>query len=246
MVSSSLQNQSDRHGSSAHASVSSDAGVGLLDRPDLAADGWLHRFEAIYRDSAGDPGKIPWAHRQPCPALLTWLDAEAPSLIRPGARVAVVGCGLGEDACALADRGYEVVGFDACPSAIQWATKLHPGRGVTFVEANLFDLPTRLQRRFDLVVEVHTLQALPPAFRHDLAAGMASMLNGKGYLLAIARGRAPHVPLNDNDGPPFPLTAHELLDVMAGAGLDPVRAIDDFMDDNVPPVRRLRGAFHRA
>ena len=68
----------------------------------------LERFEAIYRDSDGDPARIPWAHAKPCPWLVSWLNAEAPSLVRAGARTAVVGCGLGNDAALLAERGYEV------------------------------------------------------------------------------------------------------------------------------------------
>lgn len=230
------------------ARTPSDSVVGLLDRPESVqgVEDWLTRFETIYRDAAGEIDRIPWAHRKPCPSMMTWLDAEAPSLLRPGARVVVVGCGLGEDACALADRGYEVTAFDACPSAIQWASRLHPGRGVQFLEANLLDIPARLQKRFDLVVEVHTLQALPPTHRHELATGMASLLNSKGVLLAISRGRAPELPLTEHDGPPFPLTVSELNDVMASVGLDPVRDIDDFHDDNAPPVRRLRGLFRRA
>ena len=83
------------------------AAAALLSPPGGELAEWLERFDTIYREAAGDVDRIPWAHRQPCPALISWLNAEAPGLIRCGARAAVVGCGLGEDACALLERGYQ-------------------------------------------------------------------------------------------------------------------------------------------
>ncbi|HVZ93552.1 MAG TPA: class I SAM-dependent methyltransferase [Phycisphaerales bacterium] len=217
----------------------------ILDRP-AGMDEWLLKFEGIYRDAAGDHGKIPWAHKRPCPSLVSWLNAEGPKYIRPGARAAVVGCGLGEDACLLAERGYEVTAFDCCPSAIEHARKLHPEYCGMFVEADLLRLPAKLVHRFDLVVEVHTLQALPPHNRHALASGMSRLLSPRGVLVAIARGRDDSIPVDSLQGPPFPFTAKELTDLMASCGLAPVRPVDDFTDDNSPPVRRLRGAFQKS
>jgi SAM-dependent methyltransferase len=213
--------------------------------PNAPVEEWLGVFEEIYRDSHGDAARIPWAHRRACPWLLSWLNVEAPALVRPGARVAVVGCGLGEDAAALAERGYEVTAFDACPSAIEWAQRIHAEDRITFMHADLFNLPARLLRRFDLVVEVHTLQALPVAHRTALAEGMTDLLNHHGVLLAIARGRDEAAPIEHIEGPPFAFTAKELTSLMAQVGLSAVRAIDDFTDDNTPPTRRLRGAFRR-
>lgn len=212
----------------------------------LSAAEWVDRFDAIYREASGDIDRVPWAHRQPCPALVAWLNAEAPLLVRCGGRAAVVGCGLGEDACLLRERGYDVVAFDASPSAIEWARRLHPDDADMFQLADVLDLPSRLQHRFDLVVEVHTLQALPVNFRGELARGMASMLSHRGVLVAIARGREPSVPAETLAGPPFPLTSGEMGLLMEDAGLTLVRPIDDYTDDATGSARRLRGVFRRA
>lgn len=204
---------------------------------------YISEFESIYAKAEGDVSRIPWAHEKPCPWLESWLNVEAPSLVRPGARVAVVGCGLGNDAVALLERGYEVCAFDACPSAIESARRRYPDHASCFMEADLLDLPGRLVGRFDLVVEVATIQSLPPEVAPELVRGMAALLNHRGVLLAIARGRGEGDPTDD--GPPWALTSGQLASMMVAAGLEPIREVDDFLDDNKPPVRRLRGAFRR-
>ncbi|MBL0927885.1 MAG: methyltransferase domain-containing protein [Phycisphaerales bacterium] len=209
------------------------------------ADEWLRKFDAIYAEAGGDVSRIPWAHRKPCPSLVRWLDAREREFLRPGARVAVVGCGLGEDAALFAERGYEVVGLDACGHAVESARRLRPRMAGSFVRADVFDLPSNLMKRFDLVVEVHTLQALPPEFREPLAAGMARLLGGRGVLIAICRGRGEGEAMDPAGGPPWALTAGELSGCMASAGLGTLGPIDDFEDENRPPVRRLRGVFGR-
>lgn len=235
---------------SATLSDSTIVGTLLESKPSVVvppgAIDWMTRFDQVYRDATGNIEKIPWSHSRPCPSMMSWLNAEAPSLVRCGARAAVVGCGLGEDAVALVERGYDAVAFDCSHAAIDWAKQRHPDHAEIFIQGDLFNLPSRMRHRFDLVIEVHTLQAMPPEFRPALAAGMSSLLSPRGgILLAVSRGRDPSVPAEAIDGPPFPLTAAELSALMEANELAPVRPLDEFLDDGEPPVRRIRGAFRR-
>ena len=212
---------------------------------DVPIEVWTQRFESVYQEAAGDRGRVPWSHRRPSPSMVNWMNAAAPGLLRPGARVAVVGCGLGEDAVCLADRGYDVTAFDVSQTAIDWAKRLHPRHADLFGVADLLDLPACLRHRFDLAVEVHTLQALPPACRADLAGGIADLLVHGGIVVACARGRGDDEPLEGLSGPPFPFTPRELAETFAKAGLEAVDEVCSFHDDNDPPVRRLRAVYRR-
>jgi SAM-dependent methyltransferase len=219
--------------------------AGMMDGPLLVAPSpTVH--EQIYRDAAGDASRVPWEDGRPNPFLVSWLNAEAPGLIRPGARVVVVGCGLGDDVRELTDRGYDAQGFDCAPTAVTWARERHAGLASQFVHADLFSLPAKYRHRFDLVVEVYTLQSVGPEQREAAARGLSSLVTPHGVVLAICRGRDDLAPLDEVQGPPFPLTPAEMLRLMEGAGLRPLRGVDDFTDDETPPQRRVRGVFVRA
>lgn len=209
-------------------------------------DDYAARFEQVYRDAGADHARIPWAHAHPNDALIPWLNVEAPSLVRPGGRVVVIGCGLGHDVIELLHRGYDATGFDICQSAIDGAMKLHPRYAERFQQADLLDPPPRFRHRFDLAVDVHTLQSVPPGLWAPMAGAMAELLGPHGVMVSICRGRPDDVPLEQVEGPPFSLTPADLIETFAAAGLAPTRAADDFEDDNSPPVRRLRCAFRRA
>ncbi|NNF43554.1 MAG: class I SAM-dependent methyltransferase [Phycisphaerales bacterium] len=201
-------------------------------------------FETIYADARGDATQVPWADGRPHPALVTWLNAIAPSLVRCGARVAVVGCGLGDDAVELIRRGYDVTAFDCSPTAIEWAQRRFPAHGAAFSHADLFSLPTRWHHRFDLVVEINTVQALPPTRRGDTLHAIANLLSPRGMLLVICRARQDASSLDA--GPPWPLTEEELLEAAAAAGLAVEGEPCTFRDSETPPVLRTRALFRRA
>lgn len=219
-----------------HPLVGSQAGI---DCPEALAE-W---FERVYADAAQQAGTIPWRHDGANPSFVAWLNVEAPSIIRPGARVVVAACGQGHDVAELVSRGYDAVGFDVSQSCVQWAKETHPEHADRFFQADLLDPPIKCRGRYDLVVEIHTIQAAPPSMRTDIAHGLAGMLHRHGVLVAIARGRESTQRVDEAEGPPYPLTAGELESLFAAEGLTPTRPIDDFFDDNDPPVRRLRGVF---
>lgn len=212
----------------------------------LTADpaAWARHYDEIYRDAAGDIAQIRWADGRANPALQAWLNDQAPELVRPGASAVVVGCGLGDDARELFDRGYEVTAFDVSPTAIDWARQRHPEIADRFLTADLFSLPASLLRRADLVVEIYTLQSLHPELRPRAAAAIASLARPRGAILTICRARGESEPIGD--GPPFPLCKSELLGLFSAQGLGPIGPVDEFPDQADPAARRIRAAFKRA
>lgn len=202
-------------------------------------------FEAIYTEADGNASLIPWVDGQPSTALVNWLNVVAPSLVRCGARVAVVACALGDDARELIRRGYDVVAFDCSETAVDWAKRLDPMNASAYHVADLMDLPSRWNHRFDLVVEIDTLESMVPEQRREAMQPLADMLGRHGRLLVICR--AADEPADEADGPPWPLTKQELLESAEAAGLkadEPVSVFED--DEQTPPVLRMRALFSRA
>lgn len=162
------------------------------------AFGW---FEQLYRRAHRDGAWIPWFDGEPNPHLVDWLAPQDGHLA--GAKALVVGCGLGDDAASLAAKGCDVTAFDYSAEAVAWARDRFPESGIRFEQANLFDLPAGWRGAFDLVVEIYTLQALPPDVRGPGFHAVAETVAPGGRLLVIARGWETET--DPPDGPPWPL-----------------------------------------
>jgi SAM-dependent methyltransferase len=201
-------------------------------------------FESIYADAHGDASRVPWADQHPHPALITWMNAVAPSLLRCGSRVCVVGCGLGDDAREIMSRGYDVTAFDCSKTAIEWARSLDPANARCYVQSDLFNPTPRWKHRFDLVVEVNTIHSLSPDQHAAAIKAISELVSAHGHLLVICR--AADELASSEDGPPWALTEHELVDAAAEAGMTPMEGVTVFDDDETPPVRRMRALFKRA
>ncbi len=183
--------------------------------PTPTSDSTIGDFETFYARAAGDPSAIPWAHQHAHPLLVAWLDEQPNSGPFGAGRALVIASGLGDDAEELACRGWNVSAFDASPTAIAWTQHRYPDTRVTYVVADLFDLPNAWTRAFDLVVENRTIQSLPPA-RHSAAiAAIAATVAPDGVVVAIAHGRDDSEPALSR---PWPLSKRE-LDLFQNHGL---------------------------
>lgn len=173
-------------------------------------------FDEMYAASRGaDVRSLPWAHGKPHPFLSEWLAGrDAPPEGRN--RALVVASGLGDDAEALAAHGWQVTAFDASASAIAWTRERFPGSPVDYHVADLFSLPPAWVGAFDLVVEVHTIQALPPTRRQETIARIASTVAPGGELFVVTFLRDARALLG---GRPWPLTNREIASI-ARHGLD--------------------------
>lgn len=211
------------------------------------ATGW---FDRLYQHAAGDADALPWADREPNPHLIAWLDRE--KVRGDGKTALVVGCGLGDDAEALAARGFATTAFDISPTAIDWCRKRFPQSKVNYVAADALDPPSEWTGKFDFVFEAYTLQALPKPQRDVAIDRIARLLAPRGELLVVCRGRDASDP---EGGIPWPLSLDDLNGFVA-AGLTRIR-FEDFMENAAkppaaeaaglaePPTRRFRALFQR-
>lgn len=195
-------------------------------------------FDVLYSEGINNEAEIPWAEFEPNPNLIEWLDQS--SLTPHGKRALKVGCGLGDDAEALAQRGFDVTAFDIAPTAIKWCHDRFPDSDVNYCIEDLFDAPESWSQAFEFILESYTLQVLPEQEQHRAIPIIADFLTPGGTLLVICRGRD----TGEGTGEmPWPLTKETILR-FEDAGLELVE-FEDYYDDETPPVRRFRAEFKR-
>jgi hypothetical protein len=193
-------------------------------------------FESLYSSAEGDTNAIPWAELMPNPRFVAWVEQH--KLHGADKSAVVVGCGLGDDAEVLATCGFNVTAFDISPSAIDWCKKRFPHSPVTYMAADLFNLPPAWT--FDFVLEAYTIQALPLEFRERAIRAVAGLVARSGTLLAIGRLVGD---LDERTRMPWPLTRSE-LDGFTRSGLRQIH-FEDYMDGEDPPVRRFCAEYRR-
>ena len=156
----------------------------------------LSWFEELYMRANRDERLIPWSDGNPNPILVDW------AIGKPTGKAIVVGSGLGDDAAFLDDRGWQVTAFDISSTAIDWSRERFGQSSVRWMVADLLNLPMDWIGGFDLVLEIHTLQAMPEELRAAAAKKLAPLVSENGHLVCIGRYTSGDVGI---EGPPWPL-----------------------------------------
>lgn len=183
----------------------------------------------MYAAAGDDLAALPWASLKPFPLLVEWLDGAGAGV---SGKALVIGTGLGDDAEELARRGFEVTAFDISPAAISRARERFPASAVDYRVADVLDLPAEWRGRFDLVVEIRTLQSLPIGDRAAAAAAIAGTVAPGGLLWLFALGRDTH---QAGETRPWPVTTEE-LSVLEAAGLEWETHREDLFDADLYEV----------
>lgn len=141
----------------------------------------LRFFDAVYQNTP------PWDVGGPQPALAVLFTDYPP--INP---ILDVGCGSGDLAIALAQRGHQVVGIDFVNTAIAQArakTNALPPETARLLDFQVADAlqPTRLQQQFGTVVDSGFFHLFNPDQGDAFIAELALTLipGGRYYLLAF-------------------------------------------------------------
>jgi len=159
-------------------------------------------FEELYGAAAVDGTGVPWASMKTHPAFADWLATHP--LDGQGKTALVVGCGMGDDAITLERLGFAVTAFDVSPSAIAFCRHRFPDSRVDFVQADLLKDQPHWQGAYDFVLEIYTVQALPPAYEAQSIAAISGFVAPGGTLLVVAE--TSQAPRDFDRGPPWLLT----------------------------------------
>lgn len=188
-------------------------------------------FESMYANaSLDDFTAIPWASLKTNASLETYLRDKGSVTNK---KALVIGCGLGDDAIALAKCGYDVEAIDISPSAIALAKERYTQSKVDFHIGDIYRMPKSSVGKYDFVYEGLTIQSLPRKDRRRLVSIIASLVSVGGELLVYAHAQ------NDTDnygGPPWPLYEDEFL-LFEKEGLEKIYANKEDESKPIAPFR---------
>ena len=134
-------------------------------------------------------GITPWERYGTAAAasIARLLEREENERSRPLGRALDLGCGRGQYTPELARRGWQAVGIDKVPSAIEAARRAGIG-AATYVVGDVTDLPAADLGTFDFFLDVGCFQGLNAEQRDAEGYGVTTLANPQATLLMLAFG----------------------------------------------------------
>jgi len=164
-------------------------------------------------------GKTPWDFKGVPEALSRWLASRPPT-----GRVLVPGCGSGYELKAFDEAGWDVLGIDYTPAAVERA-RMNAGTARGKVVLGDFFTHDFGNRRFDLTYERTFLCALPPTRWPAYVQRITELLVSGGQLAGFFFFG------EQSDPPPYSLT-REQQDALFGDRF--FRESDEEVTDSIP------------
>ncbi|MEU6858391.1 class I SAM-dependent methyltransferase [Glycomyces sp. NPDC046736] len=133
-------------------------------------------------------GVTPWEQYAEAAAdsVAAMLDGEEAARDRLG-RALDLGCGRGVFSAELARRGWEVVGLDLVPKAIE-AARARSIPGATFTVGDVTDLASAGLGTFDLLLDIGCFQGLDAEQRAAYGRGVTALAKPEASLLMLEFG----------------------------------------------------------
>lgn len=173
-----------------------NANIGEYDKAD---------FQGVYQGktliTSAEITAVPWEIGRAQPAVCKILDHE------PLGKLLDAGCGLGHNAQAAAEKGFQVTAIDSSSAAIERCRQSAHTGDVRFLEADA--CATRLDETFDVIVDSALYHAIPADERGAYLQEMKRLSHAKTSLHVITFAPSQY-------GMPLPL-AVQLSEIAANA-----------------------------
>src|SRR5260221_1849197 len=136
-------------------------------------------------------GITPWERYGTVAAasITALLDREETERSRPLGRALDLGCGRGQYTPELARSGWEAVGIDYVPAAIEAAAAKSRGvDGLSYVVGDVTRLPSAHLGTFDFFLDIGCFQGLDAEQRLSQGRGVSALANPAATLLLLSFG----------------------------------------------------------
>jgi SAM-dependent methyltransferase len=167
-------------------------------------------FDPVYRGEAAEFGvgaRPPWSIGEPQPEIAALIEAG-----KVHGDVLDAGCGEAAVSLHLAALGYNTVGLDASPAAIELARAEAAKRGLTNASFAVADISsfTGYDGRFDTIIDSTLFHSMPVELRHGYQQSTvrAAAPGASYFVLVFDRAGMPESPAN-------PVTKDELREAVS-------------------------------